>query len=727
MELSVLIPARNEEFLGKTVEDVLKHSKANTEIIVILEGYLPNPPLVFDPRITVIYNPTPVGQREATNQAAKIARGKYVMKLDAHCAVDDGFDVKMLEAFKKVGDDVTMLPTMKNLHVFDWVCPNGHRRYQGLSGVCSECGQPTKKDIVWIPKKSPNTFTFRFDKTLHFQYHGELAKDPENLRGVPIGFAFSFDTARISPSVIKFLTDLASSHRLTCFSNHSWFRQNVSSDAMCFSSIDHSGSIGTTKVETITNESQMKGITATSIITNMIDNGNIPTPASWNRSNQPSIDNSMCQLIISQVGESTIPVFFNSSSPIPTTRGLVNADVIKELTNILGGEFIYNEKTRSFHNGIITFEPIYDKSLRETMSIQGSCFMLTKENYFKWDVCNQEQFHSWGQQGVEVACKTWLYGGRVVSNLNTWHAHMFRTKGGDFGFPYRNPQSKVIENRERSKELFVKDNLPNAVRKFQWLLDKFNPPDWGLSKGIIYYTDCQLDEKIAKPVRDQLLEISQDKKIDIVSSSLKKMDFGVKNIHFPSLKRGYLAMFKQIMAALENSRDDIIFFCEHDVLYHPSHFDFTPPDKNTFYYNTNVWRVRLSDGHSLRTTDCKQLSGLCVYRETALIHFRERFKMAEEKYKELVINEDETEFNRWIRQCGFEPMTHNRIQWENTFKLGSWESEIPNIDIKHNNNATGERWRKDQYRNQKWVEGWTESENILPGWGNIISILNLMR
>ena len=139
------------------------------------------------------------------------------------------------------------------------------------------------------------------------------------------------------------------------------------------------------------------------------------------------------------------------------------------------------------------------------------------------------------------------------------------------------------------------------------MLDKFNPTDWTVNeKGIAFYTDNQLDEKIAKPVRDQLLKISQEKKINIVSSSLKKMDFGIKNVRFPSLKKGYLSMFKQILGALENSRADIIFFCEHDILYNPSHFDFMPPEKDTFYYNQNVWYLR-QDGHALHY-DVNQLS-----------------------------------------------------------------------------------------------------------------------
>ena len=542
VDLTVMIPARNEEFLGKTVEECLKSIRGNTEIIVILDGYLPDPPLTPDPRVTIIYNPVFVGQRAATNQAVKIAKGKYVMKIDAHVALDEGFDVKMLEAFSKLDDDVTLIPLMRNLHVFNWVCKNGHERYQGRSGTCDECGKPTTKDIVWISKRSPKTFTFRFDKTMHFQYWGALAKEPENIKG-----------------------------------------------ALC------------------------------------------------------------------------------------------------------------NDGT-------------HDTNLRETLSVQGSCFMITREKYIALDICS-EDFNSWGQQGVEIACKTWLSGGRVISNLNTWYAHMFRTKGGDFGFPYSNPQDKVNENREKSRELFQRNKWPLAMRKFQWLLDKFNPPDWEISKGMIYYTTNTLDEKIAKPVRDALQEISDDKKINIVSSSLKKMDFGVKNVRFPSLKKSYYAMHKQILGALENSKDDIIFFTEHDVLYHPSHFDFEPKDKETFYYNQNVWYLR-DDGHAMHY-DVNQLSGLCVWRDTAITHFREKFERIEKE--------------GFSRKMGFEPFTHGRVQWNKTFKMETRMSEYPNIDIRFGVNSTGMRWNKDQYRNQQLLINWEESDVEIPGWGSTQDLLKKLQ
>lgn len=541
-KMSICIPARNEEWLGKTIQDLLEHTNSEiTEIIAVLDGYLPNPALPKSSRVTIIYNPVSVGQRAAVKQAVHISNSKYIVKLDAHCAVDQDFDLKMIKAMEELGDDVTLIPAMKNMHVFDWVCEDGHRRYQSPSGACETCGKPTKKDVVWIAKKSPTTFTFRIDKNMHFQYFSELAKRPENIKGA------------------------------------------------------------------------------------------------------------------------------------------------------------------------LKLDGTNDTNYRETMSIQGSCYMLTKEKYLALDM-DSDQFNSWGQNGCEVACKTWLSGGRCIANINTWYAHTFRTRGGDFGFPYPNPQNKVNENRELSRELFQKDKWPLATRKFQWLLDKFNPPDWEITKGMIYYTDNQLDERIGKPVRERLLKISQDKKIDIVSASLKKMDFGVKNVRFPSLKRGYYALFKQVLGALENSKADIIFFTEHDVLYDPSHFDFVPPKKDVFYYNQNVWYLR-QDGHAMHY-DVNQLSGLCVWRDTAIIHFRERLARIEQE--------------GFSRTMGFEPFTHGRVKWINEFTYDTWKSEKPNIDIRFGVNSTGMRWRKEEYRNQHLLINWQES-NEIPGWGSTKEILKQLQ
>ena len=118
-ELAVLIPARNEMFLKRTIEDILEHIEADTEIIAVLDGAWAEPQIEDHERVTLIYHPESIGQRAACNEAAKLARLRgvpWVMKADAHCAFAQGFDRIMLE---DITPDVTMVPVMRNLWIFD--------------------------------------------------------------------------------------------------------------------------------------------------------------------------------------------------------------------------------------------------------------------------------------------------------------------------------------------------------------------------------------------------------------------------------------------------------------------------------------------------------------------------------------------------------------------------------------------------------------------------------
>jgi hypothetical protein len=178
-ELSILIPARNEMFLNETIEDILKHSEADTEIIVGLDDYWPNPGIPDNPRVKIFHVTGSIGQRAMQNQLARLSKAKYIAKTDGHCAFDQGFDRKMIEFFKEVGNDIVAVPVMRNLHVFDWVCPEGHRRYQSPSGPCKECGKPTERDVVWIPKTRPESTSYCFDNQPHFQYFNEYKRRPE--------------------------------------------------------------------------------------------------------------------------------------------------------------------------------------------------------------------------------------------------------------------------------------------------------------------------------------------------------------------------------------------------------------------------------------------------------------------------------------------------------------------------------------------------------------------
>lgn len=148
----------------------------------------------------------------------------------------------------------------------------------------------------------------------------------------------------------------------------------------------------------------------------------------------------------------------------------------------------------------------------------------------------------------------------------------------------------------------------------------------------LYYTDNHLLPEISNLCQEQLNTC----KIPIISVSLKPIDFGKRNIVL-SLQRGYLTMFKQILAGLEACDTDIVFFCEHDILYHPGHFCFIPPSSMVYYYNVNVWKMDYATGHGLFCDSTQQTSGLCAYRNLLLKHYRNRVDRVEREGKSFCI------------------------------------------------------------------------------------------
>lgn len=307
-DLSLLIPARSEMFTARTVEDILSKIEADTEIIVILDGEWPDPGIPQHERVNVIFVPESIGQRATANLGAKLAQGRYLAKIDAHCAVDQGFDRKMIEFFKEVGDDVVAVPIMRNLHAFSWKCYHcGWKKYQGPTPEkCDQCGKTDKirRKMIWQPRRGVNSTSYCFDSQPHFQYF-EAWKHRE-----------------------PYITDKAT------------------------------------------------------------------------------------------------------------------------------------------------------KRYTETMSLQGSFFMAHRDKWWEWELCD-EKVGNWGNQGMEVACAAWLSGGRVLVNHNTWYAHMFRTQGGDFGFPYENKGNDVSRTKAKVRKKFWAKKHPRQIRPVSWLLEKFAPvPGW---------------------------------------------------------------------------------------------------------------------------------------------------------------------------------------------------------------------------------------------------------
>lgn len=189
-DLSICIPARNEEWLSATVENILNNKRGNTEIIVVLDGAWSDPAIEDHPDVRIIYVAESIGQRAAQNLAIRLSTAKYVAKTDAHCAFSEGFDVELMKTFDELGDNIVVAPLMKNLHAFDWKCTKcGSRWYQGPAPTrCMKRGKNTSeilehpecdgikfiKRTVFKPRPdTPNSTSYRFDNMLHFQYFNE--------------------------------------------------------------------------------------------------------------------------------------------------------------------------------------------------------------------------------------------------------------------------------------------------------------------------------------------------------------------------------------------------------------------------------------------------------------------------------------------------------------------------------------------------------------------------
>jgi DNA-directed RNA polymerase subunit RPC12/RpoP len=554
-DLSVIIPAKNEEWLNRTVEDVLAHAECDTEVIALCDGGWPPVPLETHPKLQVLYVPESIGQRAATNIGVKISTAKYVMKLDAHCSVSQGFDRVLIESAERIGRrDLVQIPAQKHLHVYDQVCAKcKHRADQApnWNGACPNCKHrvEVKRVVVWEPRKKPTTTAWRLDETLHFQYWPEGQK-----------------------------------------------RQ-------------------------------------------------------------------------------------------------VEGDIHDAMTSL------------------------------------GACFFMERA-YFHELGGLDEAHGSWGQYGAEVALKTWLSGGRHVVNKGCWFAHFFRV--GGIGFPYAITGAEQERAREYSRNLWRNNAWPKQIYPLKWVIDKFAPlPGWhdpsGANAlqpleqaakefyartsassvtasrlgtaGCVYYSDCRPDPAILDASR-RTIERSG---LPIVAVTLQPIDWtAAHNIVLP-LERGYLAMFKQILAGLEALDTEFAFLVEHDLLYHSSHFEFRPTRGDRYYYNQNVYKVDAQSGHALHYL-CNQTSGLCASRQLLIEHYRKRVAAVER--------------DGFSRRNGFEPGTRKiRHGGFDDVHHDTWMSAYPNIDIRHGTCLTKSRWKKDEFRNQRYTAGWTESDSV-PGWGH---------
>lgn len=116
--VSVIIPSRSDQWLQKTVDDLLNSAEGEVEVIVVADGIWPT--LNDHPNVTLIHHGQQhdsFGMRASINLGVKVSKGKYILVIDEQCGVDQGYDTKLIEHSNPVR---VQIPRRKRLEPETW-------------------------------------------------------------------------------------------------------------------------------------------------------------------------------------------------------------------------------------------------------------------------------------------------------------------------------------------------------------------------------------------------------------------------------------------------------------------------------------------------------------------------------------------------------------------------------------------------------------------------------
>lgn len=159
----MIIPARKEPFLQKTIDSFLEVSElVDVEVIAALDGPTMAEPK-GDKRVRSVRLPEPRGMRAAINAGLEAATGDYVMKIDAHCTFGPGFDRIMLENCE---EDSLLIPRRYSLDDINWLpmTRKPFRDYHFLHFPVQTRYGYSMAPLDWIGKDGPE-----IDETMAFQ------------------------------------------------------------------------------------------------------------------------------------------------------------------------------------------------------------------------------------------------------------------------------------------------------------------------------------------------------------------------------------------------------------------------------------------------------------------------------------------------------------------------------------------------------------------------------
>lgn len=114
----------------------------------------------------------------------------------------------------------------------------------------------------------------------------------------------------------------------------------------------------------------------------------------------------------------------------------------------------------------------WETKVDETIQFQGSCWFMTKK-WFQERGFMDIKYQGWGQEAEEISMETWKNGGKVMTNKNTWYAHLH--KGRKYGRMYFLSKDENRRSYDYAYDLWVKDNKDFFIS----IIEKFMPmPGW---------------------------------------------------------------------------------------------------------------------------------------------------------------------------------------------------------------------------------------------------------
>lgn len=115
-----------------------------------------------------------------------------------------------------------------------------------------------------------------------------------------------------------------------------------------------------------------------------------------------------------------------------------------------------------------------DILIDDILSFQGSCWFMHLSHLHNIGYLDGINFGSSGREASEICFKTWLSGGRVVRNKNTWYAHLSQGKKYRISRGFKKDQHK--KSAKHLMNICFKE-WPGKTRDLRWLINKFRPID----------------------------------------------------------------------------------------------------------------------------------------------------------------------------------------------------------------------------------------------------------